>query len=1000
MISWNALLNQRFADMFQRSGPVFLYVDADLLGDISGLEPEEAVKSFVSYFGTSDPKSTFDIAYDSAKAWKSNGFSGPNPAAAVLALTVLAVVESTSEGEKSVYRWLNKHLSEDHSSKTTPGYEKAPEIWKIFNEYLDALESGAEPTASEIGRYTRQGWARSQALFTPNERKTLVIPFLEAYRGEWVKDFVLRHLMLYLSGQSSADRLLSRLQPDPPSHTIDDELVFDVLDRLRNDEERLQRSIDGKTKDRSSVLRGGLLRCLTFQEDVDDALSVVVIVDGIKVQTSLKALNESMGTSLSSTQFEIYLTFEDLDLLFDGGKKLVNEEMNLGFASRKAIPMKLEPSWGGLLETKDFTKADYFLVKDEGLSLASGRGVSGKGIPAIAGFTWVVADQESILEFSRPHLVPRKSLLFCGGLPLNKVSHTYLRGWPPYVTSRDTSESEKIRVNDRLINNEMRSPIDAQGLSEIRVSFEKGMPSYLLSFKDFSRWPTKDLNVSPVFFTSLQERSNNLLAGPSRIAELTDAIEVRPTEICVIVNTDNEAYFAQPLSSVNATGDNPYKKYLIRRKYFEDQVSNSRLLIKLGVHNNLEFFELAGQANHSNPDSKRNAIGWLRFYSEEFRKEITRTSSVTVKQTLWDLVTRLLSVPDRPEVAVHAKAFCFSGVLAPASRTQPTSGNPYDVLLHFISERASASISQLAEAWQSINQGLPNGSKSDIWAALAQLERSGHILIARGSRVEVQICRPTLVPLERVSLFSLVGFRTPKYLEWLSNEISVPEATSDVQEFMMLEHRSSWSEVDGWTGPTRIYIEFDRCDVEALQENLLNSELFLVEATPEERLNRLPNWSDFLSSRESESMAMPEGERTSMVIVSEQRKHVVRYVQPISSSQVDRFVSQFGFPVWAVRNANEWVLVDRNHAAWRVSQGHKVVLRSRIDSLELTDDSFIPNEYWSVLSSYGLQPNASVLDSQPRLTKVEMRGTKFENLTRRFSDRLLEKLGVQEIAED
>lgn len=161
--AWNEAFFQKLVKDVGRPGdPLYFYVDADVLADISGIDdPDMAVDAFADEFR----KTSFDESLRKAVAWRTNGFRGTPFFLSALAITVLAVtLEPLGASSNNVYSRQRALLFLGKTGGMPEGYDQVREIWSIWNQWLECEDGRKYGTATaREGSYPIQGFARSQA---------------------------------------------------------------------------------------------------------------------------------------------------------------------------------------------------------------------------------------------------------------------------------------------------------------------------------------------------------------------------------------------------------------------------------------------------------------------------------------------------------------------------------------------------------------------------------------------------------------------------------------------------------------------------------------------------------------------------------------------------------------------------------------------------------------------------------------------------------------------
>ena len=99
---WNSLLFEKLVVENGHPGdPLYLYVDDDMLADLSGMSnSQKALQDFTLAFESDN----FESAARQASKWKQSGFEGVPSFMAALAMTVLAVtLEPLGKNSNNVY---------------------------------------------------------------------------------------------------------------------------------------------------------------------------------------------------------------------------------------------------------------------------------------------------------------------------------------------------------------------------------------------------------------------------------------------------------------------------------------------------------------------------------------------------------------------------------------------------------------------------------------------------------------------------------------------------------------------------------------------------------------------------------------------------------------------------------------------------------------------------------------------------------------------------------
>lgn len=194
--------------------PLFLYVDGEMLAEIGQFaSADEALGDFKRAIQAL----SFNSAAKRASRWKLEGYPGRPPHLVELVAMVLSVtLGPVSEAEQGVYRRLRELLGLTRGVGAPEGYESGVSVlWGSFNGWLKS-EQGLQygmPTAQKIGKYTYQGYARSQSVIRASEKRYLWSFFGSLKRGDadGGKDLT-DQLAAWLRNHARSSRLLETIE--------------------------------------------------------------------------------------------------------------------------------------------------------------------------------------------------------------------------------------------------------------------------------------------------------------------------------------------------------------------------------------------------------------------------------------------------------------------------------------------------------------------------------------------------------------------------------------------------------------------------------------------------------------------------------------------------------------------------------------------------------------------------------------------------------------------
>lgn len=210
--AWNeALFRGVVKDVGRPGDPLYFYVDDEVLADISGIEsPDAALEDFTQAFQAI----SFYQSFREAVRWKNSDYRGTPVFLAAMAITVLAVtLEPLGVSANNVYRRQNALLGKKRLSGGMPEeYDYMRSIWEIWNDYLGGPKGSkyGVPTAKRLGRYSHQGYARSQAFLRHKDKQDINM-FLQE-RGPHIPpdasgSTMVQELRQWLKAQGSRTRL-------------------------------------------------------------------------------------------------------------------------------------------------------------------------------------------------------------------------------------------------------------------------------------------------------------------------------------------------------------------------------------------------------------------------------------------------------------------------------------------------------------------------------------------------------------------------------------------------------------------------------------------------------------------------------------------------------------------------------------------------------------------------------------------------------------------------
>ncbi len=178
---WGDRLCVRFFVPENAGRPVTLFVDDDILAEIGGAEPAEAVSDLAAAVRSRMGPATQNVFYPvlrDASIWKSAGGVGCPPFLPLLALGVLAAAHMAREGDvaqHNYYRRFRDLIGLDGSGMPRGYDETFPTLWNWLTWWLNEVKNGSlgVSTVHAHSWLTNIGYALSQALFREADRQRM-----------------------------------------------------------------------------------------------------------------------------------------------------------------------------------------------------------------------------------------------------------------------------------------------------------------------------------------------------------------------------------------------------------------------------------------------------------------------------------------------------------------------------------------------------------------------------------------------------------------------------------------------------------------------------------------------------------------------------------------------------------------------------------------------------------------------------------------------------------
>lgn len=815
--AWNKALIERLRENADVRRLVYVYVDREVLVDVSGMEdPAEAVADFTSAFLAASGTLPFGRALSDARGWVRAGRPGDPPMVAALAMTVLAVTEDPLGASHNVYSRQNELLHRPPGGGAPPGYtEHVPELWRTWNEWL--ITDGSwlgRPSASAGKHFTYQGWARSQGLIRARDRGFMAEYFSEV-RPESLVDLPpdLRALefisWLTYRGPRTA-QLRARLDGDAACQILSTVLA-DELDLW------LQGTRRSLVKNRSGVpallFYDQMTRELGLALEIDDRIvgSTVDLGYGAEVLAADEPLR-ILSTDLSSEAL-LGMAGQRLDL---GGALMLKTRPKHAYVFRQ------DSQLAGRIEVRgDVADETYFVLAHdtiidkvrEALRLPASATTPGP----CRGWKWLESAQVDAAagdlralglgSLARPQ---SKFLTLQGGLQL--TGRTYLQGGGPDVS---VPQDHEVRLDglDLAVGLHGQSSLRDVGVGDhlledlttgIETRFTIARPARSRAQGSDESWPPTVEGPREIgSVVSGAAVSGGEAGTPALVAE------VRAGDRVIVVDDDGGVFEVEP----------PRERWLARasiNSYLIDVFRTVRTM------NPRPAFVLVC--------SSKNRVVAVEVLAE------SRLSAGRVARTPVPDLRHLLYVPwtwvGKP--AEGRRRSIVSGLVqtgaassaAPARRSpvapvaeispradlvdEPIGGNPYDVVLEWLSEleRPRVSIDRFVATWRWACERSGLHEMGRAWrGALVRLRLLGHVE-RDFERRWVCVAQPTLALLpSSAGLRVLAGARPSTVRAWLDESADAPGALGDALMHLVTSTTTQVEVATGRpAGPTTLYM--------------------------------------------------------------------------------------------------------------------------------------------------------------------------------------------------
>lgn len=874
---WNASL---FNELVKRGRPeerLYLYVDRNVLAEVSGHDDgQQAVEDFCRAFQQTSGAQPFAQSAKTAVAWRTSGWVGEPPIIAALAMTVLAVTEDPIGSTNGVYRRQNQLLGLPEEAEEPDGYgTDVAVLWKVWNQWLEGAGSQyGKPSARTHERWTRQGWARSQALVRYRDRILLEdffsgirLTLEDTRRPELVADQFLAWLAY--RGQAAAV-LLERLRGEAPKSVLVD-VVADEMARW-----------DGAGRKRVTT-RG--IQGMLFYDEWADAFSVVVEVDDRLVGSSVNVGGEVFTPSEFDPYIRLITESSSAELLRAGTEWSLGPDLRMRLSPDSVYVMRAEPQLAGRIQVRAGATATTYSVlvrEDRAVAVFSILRESGaeptRRECSTPGWVWLedikgVLDGTALRSIGLGNLAPRTATVLSleGGLAV--CQSDYLVGGEPDLVIpagvtvkidglaiEPAEETQVVRLSDAYPS-PGRHTITASGGTVIRY---RNLP-FVRERSEASdlvwTWPSRGTKHAVLSRHGVNgivpTLSGAIIQGLPESPKL--AMRTVPGWDNLVVTEAGEIFQVWPETE-------RWLQRLDLKPNTVDVLRATRCLPSRAA-----FFLIM------NPRTGAVRATAIPVDSTAPRGSVPTLARPDLLAALippWQWVGQpaderrrhALSRALQPSVqagAVNGMPRARPPVGTPPKRrtdmsSSPLADNPYDDVLQWLSDQETGRVStrRFAEAWQWSCSRPGLDGLADQWRlAVNRLVVLGHIE-RDYERQQVGVAAAGLVSLPAANGLSvLTGSRPRRLLERLEDEDDRDDSVANASGAWVVHARMQLDTAGLPGGPTSVFLEWDRADSLKVTSALKALGVRLTDTTAKRLLNLLPSLDESLSG--SVFLSMP-----------------------------------------------------------------------------------------------------------------------------------------------
>jgi hypothetical protein len=463
---WNELLCRHFFSPDRADQPVWFCPDDEVLGDISGLDPEAATASLhFAVMRRLDLKhhNTMFIHFERESLdWKRQGGLGCPPFLALLAVVVLAAVHMAREGRISSTNYCSRlRALLGLQGKGQPhGYEwTIPDLWTLLGWWMDEKNEGKLGlcTVEEDLRQRNKniGFALSQALIRRADRQSFTHFFVWmdlAPREDVTSEELLARFRVWASGRGG-------ISPGVYVMLEDEHYSQRLAETLKGEAHRW----DGLVRDE----RGRKVSRIYLTLSLAPSVALGLAAERPEGFPETGSFVEAGGLAADlASEVEGWYGFLPQDFLVSAlahGLRLICDDYTLEFGTDFVIPLRQNVDLGCWASVRDVSPGEphCLLIQEtrraevlsflKAFAVEEWSKVSGPGIPT----GWfalrnVIMAPVQAYEGPLRRLVPsvKNRATLQGGLPLRE-HRLYLRGGEPdiWVPSAQDVESLELTVD-------------------------------------------------------------------------------------------------------------------------------------------------------------------------------------------------------------------------------------------------------------------------------------------------------------------------------------------------------------------------------------------------------------------------------------------------------------------------------------------------------------------------------------------------------------------------